>query len=837
MRPVILCFLLVFVLVLLPMTAQENLLAPPEVSGEVVYIVFPVDITLDGVLDDWAEIPHVTVTQGPYTSDNPAENGSLTYAVAADEENFYITITMPDANIITGEHGTDFWNEDSLEFYLNLSGERFIESYTAGIYQININAGDIGNTDPDDLTITGSNSSNADVRAFVFATEDGWGIEAQVSLGDFIPEHGLEIGLQVQANGASELDRDVKLIWSNADENDQSWSNPSLFGSGIFFEIGRTDVPTPSERTSSSVSPEGEISVMEQRISLNQIGYFPDSPKYAMVSGTEQESQAWEVIDNATNEVAASGQTMPGRFDAASGDNVQLADFSELTMPGAYRLRIGELESEPFLLGTDLYGELSRDALRYFYLNRSGIELEEEYAGEWARPAGHLSDNSLTCYSGTDPGGTLWEGCDYRLDVSRGWYDAGDYGKYVVNGGITTWTLLNAYEHHPEAFSDGHLNIPESGNDVPDILDEVRWELDFLLGMQVPADQPLGGMVHHKAHDLIWSGVPVMPETEVDNDNTTTGRFLMPPSTAATLNLAAVAAQCARVYAEIDPPFADRCLAAAERAWAAAEANPVMLAGNTPGQGGGNYDDRNIDDERFWAAAELYITTNADVYLEAMTASPFMRVLYRGGVPSSPMWWGGTNALGTISLLTVPNDLSEDVLSDMQQQIVNIADAYLSVMDNERYRVSQRGEQFVWGSSSSILNSAIALALAYDFTGEMHYLNGVTESMDWLLGRNALGISFISGYGHYAMQHPHHRFWGNAPARGFPPPPPGAIAGGVNATPSDPAATEANLIDVPPARRYVDDIDSYSTNEVAINWNSPLVWVTSYLDQRLGSPD
>jgi hypothetical protein len=832
MQRILLVLLFALSLRLLSVTAQDMLEIPAEIQGEAIYIPFPVAISLDSRLEDWENIPHVTVTQGAYTSGNPAENGSLTYAVAADTENFYITVTMVDATIITGQHGGDYWNEDSIEFYLNLSDERYINSYTDGIFQFNINPGDIGNSDPTAITVTGVNSVNANLQAFIFATEDGWGFEALVPLGDFTVEHGREIGFQVQANGASELDRNVKLIWSNADTSDQSWSNPGLFGSAIFFEIGREDVPIPSERPAELVSLEPESAPMEARISLNQLGYFPESPKYAMVSGVQGTNALWVLSNSDTGEQVALGMTSPATFDEASGHYVQVADFSEVTAVGSYILRVGQLTSEAFTIGTELYDSLSIDAQHYFYLNRSGIVLEEQYAGAWARPAGHLSDNDLSCYTGTDAQGTTWEGCDYRLDASHGWYDAGDYGKYVVNGGISVWTLLNAYEHHPAAFTDNELNIPESGNGVPDILDEVRWELDFLLGMQIPAEQPLAGMVHHKAHDLVWSGVPVMPDTTVDNDSSTNGRFLMPPSTAATLNLAAVAAQAARVYAEIDPAFAEKCLDAAERAWTAAQNNPVMLAGNTPGQGGGNYDDSQIDDEIFWAASELYITTGSDVYLEAMNASPYLEQLYLGQtVPNSLMWWGGTNALGTISLITVPNALSEDILNNLRQQIVGAADAYLAVMDNEGYRVAQRGEQFQWGSSSSILNNALVFGLAYDFTGDIRYRNAMTESMDWLLGRNALGISFISGYGAYSMQHPHHRFWGNDAARGFPPPPNGAIAGGVNAAPSDPAATDANLSSLPPALRYVDNIGSYSTNEVAINWNAPLVWVASYLNQ------
>src|SRR6185295_5127454 len=239
----------------------------------------------------------------------------------------------------------------------------------------------------------------------------------------------------------------------------------------------------------------------------------------------------------------------------------------------------------------DIYTDLKRDSLLYFYRNRSGIELEAQYAGDtWARPAGHLSDNSVSCFKGKDTSGKEWDGCDYHLDVSGGWYDAGDYGKYVVNGGISTWTLVNLYEHSPQAFPDGSLTIPENTNGWPDILDEARWEMDFMMRMQVPEGQPLAGMVHHKIHDRHWTGVPVMVPTEINSDDPNSGRFLMPPSTAATLNMAATAAQCARVWKTFDAAFADRCLQAAEVAWKAAVAHPAVTYPGSPGDdGGGNY--------------------------------------------------------------------------------------------------------------------------------------------------------------------------------------------------------------------------------------------------------
>ncbi|NDJ75204.1 MAG: hypothetical protein GYB65_03005 [Chloroflexi bacterium] len=226
----------------------DNELVPPGEPGEYLYIPFPVGITVDGDISEWEGVPFYTVEQGPMLSPDPAENGSFTFAVAADADNFYITMTMPDQNIIAGQHGNEFWNEDSLEFYINASGNFWSRVYLDGMYQVNINAADIGNTDPAALTLTGVRADTLSVNGFVFETEDGWGFEAAVPLANLIEvTHGTEIGFQAQANGASERDRNVKLIWSNADTGDSSWQNPSVFGRGLFYEIGQTDVPMPSD--------------------------------------------------------------------------------------------------------------------------------------------------------------------------------------------------------------------------------------------------------------------------------------------------------------------------------------------------------------------------------------------------------------------------------------------------------------------------------------------------------------------------------------------------------------------------------------------------------------
>lgn len=232
----------------LPTPDGESLVAPEDVvqyiPGEVAYIPYPVAITLDGSLSDWNGIPFDLVTKGTMTSFDPAENGSVQFALASDTENIYLYMVMPDATIVTGQHGQNFWNEDSLEFYMNLSGDLARSGYGAGVFQVNINPGNIGNTDPTALVYTGVNASEAKFSAFVFRTEEGWGFEAAVAIPDtVVVEQGATIGFQVHGNGSSGGDRDVKLIWSNADTNDQSYLNPSLYGVGVFYEVGNTDVP------------------------------------------------------------------------------------------------------------------------------------------------------------------------------------------------------------------------------------------------------------------------------------------------------------------------------------------------------------------------------------------------------------------------------------------------------------------------------------------------------------------------------------------------------------------------------------------------------------------
>lgn len=602
-----------------------------------------------------------------------------------------------------------------------------------------------------------------------------------------------------------------------------------MFGRALFFELGQTDVP----QASAVVLPTGatpEEVVIPPLISVNQQGYLPGGVKVAVLALSAADAIPWQLVDSTGVELAA-GVTEVKGLDELSGDNIHLIDFSMVTTPqNDVKLVAGELESVAFDISDEVYAQLRLDSLAYFYANRTGIAIDAAYVGEaWARPAGHVSDAEITCFSGVDATGKEWDGCDYTLDLSKGWYDAGDFGKYVVNGGITVWTMLNLYEQYPDLYADGSLAIPEAQNGVSDLLDEARWEMEFLLAMQVPQGEALAGMVHHKMHDEAWAPLPMVPPTEVDNDPenlvVNTGRYVYPPSTAATLNLAATAAQCARLWQGIDDVFAGRCLLAAEAAWDAAVANPAVIAGNMPGNGGGNYDDATVTDEFYWAAAELYRTTGAAAYLDYLTASELL------GTAKS-FDWGNTATLGTLSLLMAKDTLPDDVMDQLSQGVLAYADDLLAAQSKPGYFALINAD-YPWGSNSTILNNMILMAQAYKLGGDRAYYDAVVLSMDYVLGRNTLNQSFVAGYGTYPPLHPHHRFWANKPAGGYPPPLAGAVVGGVNFAPTDAPALDAGLLEVPPAKRYIDDVESYSTNEVAINWNAPLAWIAAFLDVTL----
>lgn len=589
----------------------------------------------------------------------------------------------------------------------------------------------------------------------------------------------------------------------------------ALLGTALTAQAG---VPARAEASREAYVPD-----TGPRVRVNQVGYLPSGPKNATLVTDASARLPW-TLRNAAGAAVAHGWTVPRGLDVSSGQRVHSLDFGAYRTPGAgYTLSADGGTSRAFGIGAGAYERLSQDAVKYYYTQRSGIGIRDDLRPGYGRAAGHtgvapnLGDRSVPCQPG---------GCDYALDVSGGWYDAGDHGKYVVNGGIAVWEVLSTYERSlhartgtPARLGDGTLALPESGNGVPDVLDEARWELEFLLKMQVPQGQPLAGMAHHKIHDAQWTGLPLLPSADPQP------RELHRPSTAATLNLAATAAQAARLYKPYDRAFAAKALAAARTAWTAALAHPAMYADPNDGTGGGAYSDDDVSDEFYWAAAELYLTTGERQFADHVLNSPLHTADIFGPYGFD---WSRTAAAGRLDLALVPNRLPGR--DKVRASVVRGADNYLTTLAAQPYGMpyAPPGNVYDWGSAHQVLNNAVVLASAFDITGAAKYRDGAVQSMDYTLGRNALNISYVTGYGEVNSHHQHSRWYANQLDPALPSPPAGTLAGGPNSSIQDPYA-QSVLQGCVGQFCYVDDIQSWSTNETAVNWNAALTRLASFV--------
>ncbi|MFK7958484.1 MAG: glycoside hydrolase family 9 protein, partial [Lysobacterales bacterium] len=504
------------------------------------------------------------------------------------------------------------------------------------------------------------------------------------------------------------------------------------------------------------------------------------------------------VLDAGTRAQVWSGVLLPARRWKPSGETVRLADFSALRTAGEYVVRVLGQTSYRFTIDAGVYDELVAVSLKSFYFNRAGQTLEERHAGPWARAMGHPDERILFHPSAQD------ERRDANAAVAspKGWYDAGDFNKYVVNSGIATYTLLAAYEHFPKAFNQLQLNIPESGGVLPDILDEVLWNLDWLETMQDGAD----GGVYHKLTTLEFAPV-IMP------DQAREPRYMVAKSTDAALNFAAVMAAAARIFQPFDDGNAQRYREAAIRAWRWARQNPNRRYAQPADVSTGTYTRPGLSDEWVWAGAELFLLTGEADYLQPWEDSP--------SELSTPDW----SDVGTLGWVSMANHL--DQLSDFQSARVRDAISQYAVTLQSGQRQSAYGitygshaRDFQWGGNSVALNQALLAVQAYRLDQKPALLALAQGNLNYVLGQNALGLSFVTGIGSNTPQNIHHRA---SAADGVAEPVPGLLAGGPNTNGKD----QCQYPSVQPALAYLDDFCSYTTNEIAINWTAPLVYVSA----------
>jgi endoglucanase len=514
---------------------------------------------------------------------------------------------------------------------------------------------------------------------------------------------------------------------------------------------------------------------------INQLGYYTSAFKNVMIFKCTDET--FQLL-NAKKEVVYTGTLSAVKVWA--GDSVRIANFSTFSQEGVYQLKTQSRGlSYPIAISTKNYSNLSKALLKAFYYQRCSMPLEEKYAGNFARAAGHPD---MICKYHSDlkmPPGALFSS-------PKGWYDAGDYGKYVVNAGITVGTMLQFHEMFPEYFADNSINIPESGNSISDLLDEVKYELDWLKTMQDTSS----GRVFHKLTSLDFCAFIMPADDKME-------RYAIGVSSPATFDFAAMLAMGARIYKSIDNAYSEDCLAKAEKAWAWGYANQDVYFSNPTNVKTGEYGDANSVDEMIWAAAELYITTGKDIYKD---------VLKTNNINYSLPGWPNVKALAGYSLVNTKNNLDSTLLVSVKKSILDGADWILKQIENSGYRLP--AVSFNWGSNSNIANIGICLLFAYKISSDTKYVQGASEIADYLLGKNPLDYSYITGFGYKSPLNPHHRIFS---ADGLPEPIPGFLVGGPNGSP----------------KSYFDNEDSYTTNETAINWNAPAMFLFASLDAIL----
>lgn len=536
-------------------------------------------------------------------------------------------------------------------------------------------------------------------------------------------------------------------------------------------------------------------------IRYNQIGYLKGREKVININSDTNFSQLNYSIKNSNGITVKSGVTPQTNFWRDAQEYVSVIEFSEIDTEGKYVIDV-EGKKETFKIVSDVYDSLSSAALKYFYYNRAGIAITSKYGGVWSRVSG-LPDTQVKVHfsaaTSSRPTGTI-------ISAPKGWFDAGDYNKYIVNSGISTYTLLAAFEHYKFYYQSKDLNIPESENNLPDILDEIIWNLDWMLAMQDPND----GGVYHKLTGLNFSG-RIMP------NRYTATRYVVKKSTAAALNFAAVTAQASRVFSEYEKEksgYSEQLIEAAKAAYAWAKANPTDYFTNPSGVRTGEYGDRNVTDEFQWAAIELFITTKEAQYKNDIRLNEISN-----GVPS----WQSVASLGLFSINHHGSSLTADLeVATAQTKLLKTANNIRAKVNSSPMRIGMEGNNYVWGSNSVAANQIIYLIRAYEISNDETYLKAAYKAMDYLLGRNGTGFSFVSGFGDKTPIRPHHRI---SDADGIAPPIPGMLAGGPQPGQQDQCSYISNTA----AKSYSDTWCSYSTNEVTINWNAPLAYVVNAL--------
>ena len=557
---------------------------------------------------------------------------------------------------------------------------------------------------------------------------------------------------------------------------------------------------------------------MSQLIRVNQTGYAINLPQRVTVLTAEPVSLLDE--KGQTLRVYGSRDLRP---DEASGENTAALELG-IAATGTYYLASGE-ERQKLTVQAAPWRDVTNALIKGLYYQRCD-ELLEEHAGVYKHPACHTG----LAEEWRKPDPPIPEDVRAQIPphflkmleippeepygeapaprrIKGGWHDAGDYGKYVGPGAVTVAHLLYAWKLFPQGCSDD-LNIPETGNGVPDILNETRFELEWMLQMQRG-----DGAFYHK---LTSDHFPpfIMPEDDTQQE------YLSPISRTATADAVAALALAYRVYRPYDAEFADRCLSTALFGWKWLTEHPERRPYRNPFElQSGFYGDGEDHDERFWAACELYAATGETAYREAAEG------FYREVRKLTQFGWAEVSGLGALCcLFDLKENGGELLVDDLKQAFLRRSEWALLVVKASGYGTAIPANDYVWGSILTSMSNAMAMIMNTLLTGREDMRDAALLQLDYALGLNAMDISFITGYGERQVMFPHHR---PSEADGIEAPVPGLISGGPNNKMNFPTVKD-RLGDIPAAKSFIDETDFADMNEIAIYWNSPTIFTAAY---------
>ena len=551
---------------------------------------------------------------------------------------------------------------------------------------------------------------------------------------------------------------------------------------------------------------DAEAATEASPIVFNQLGYLPGAAKFFTLRSA---ATTFTVHPASGGAVVLQGKPGPARDDAASGDRLQIADISAVRQPGAYVLSTeggeGERKGTPFEIGNDVYRHALWLTMRSYYGQRCGCNVD--LGDGYSHPPCHLTAEFHPTSGKSGP---------YKNH--GGWHDAGDYGRYVVNSGISTGTLLWTWEMSNPAVRRLDLKIPESRGKLPDFLAEIRWNLDWMLSLQ-DAD---GGVWHKQTSENFCSFI--MPQDD-HLVSYVVGTGSAPyKSTCATADLAAVAAIAARCYGPYDDGYARNCLEAAKRAYAWASQHPDVTFENPGGIRTGGYGDQDCRDEMLWAAAELWRTTGEEPYRQAFESG----IAYLSVDGALRIKTPGWNELSSFAYaMAGRKSASSELVAQIREASAHAAEALLQNSRDNGYGNTMTLSDYTWGSNGVAGNQSLQLIVADRLQKNDQFFQAAAENLHYLVGRNCWDLSWVTHLGTKSFQHPHHR---PSAADSIAAPWPGLLSGGPNAHPGDRVA--ASLPKRPPMQMYKDDQAAYSLNEIAINWNAPLVFLLAALNAR-----